>query len=185
MFDYCRRKPINRDPGNSIGVGLLLKNSKTNVMKSGTYTQFYIQLIFAVKYREAIIHPKFQDEVYKYMSGTINSMGHKALAVNGMPDHIHVLIGLHPTMAISDLAKELKRSSTNFINQKNWMPGKFQWQTGYGGFSYSRSQIDYVINYIKNQKAHHQKKTFKEEYLEFLRDFEVDYNPDFLFDFFK
>ena len=92
-------------------------------------------------------------------------MGHKSLAVNGMSNHIHALISLHPAMAISELAKEVKRSSTNFINEKKWLPGKFQWQTGFGGFSYSRSQIDHLIKYIKNQKIHHQKKTFKQEYL--------------------
>jgi len=153
-------------------------------MKSGTYTQIYIHFIFAVKFRESVIYPKIQNELYKFISGSISSMGHKALAVNGMPDHIHILLGLNPVMAISDLAKELKRSSSNFINSKNWMPGKFQWQTGYGGFSYSKSQIDSVIKYIKNQKLHHQKKTFREEYQTFLQEFNIDYNPDFLFKFF-
>ena len=154
-------------------------------MNPGTFTQIYIHLVFAVKNREAVIKSEFQEEVYKYMSGTINSMGHKALAINGMPDHIHVFLGLHPAMAISELVKELKRSSTNFINDKNWLPGKFQWQTGFGGYSYSRSQIDFVINYIKNQKEHHKKRTFREEYMKFLKDYDIDFNPDFLFDFFK
>ena len=153
-------------------------------MNPGTFTQIYIHLVFAVKNREAVIKSEFQEEVYKYMSGTINSMGHKALAINGMPDHIHVFLGLHPAMAISELVKELKRSSTNFINDKNWLPGKFQWQTGFGGYSYSRSQIDFVINYIKNQKEHHKKRTFREEYMKFLKDYDIDFNPDFLFDFF-
>jgi len=153
-------------------------------MKSGTYTQIYIHFIFAVKFRESVIYPKIQDQLFRFMSGSITSMGHKALAVNGMPDHIHVLVGLNPVMAISELAKELKRSSSNFINQNNWMPGKFQWQTGYGGFSYSRSQIDSVIKYIKNQKLHHKRKTFREEYQEILQKFNIDYNPDFIFQFF-
>ena len=153
-------------------------------MKSGTYTKIYIHFIFAVKFREFVIYEKIQDELFRFISGSITSMGHKSLAVNGMPDHIHILVGLNPVMAISDLAKELKRSSTNFINQKNWMPGKFQWQTGYGGFSYSRSQIDSVIKYIKNQKLHHERKTFREEYQEFLQKFNIDYNPDFIFKFF-
>ena len=153
-------------------------------MNPGTFTQIYIHLVFAVKNREAVIKSEFQEEVYKYMSGTINSMGHKALAINGMPDHIHIFLGLHPAMAISELVKELKRSSTNFINNKNWLPGKFQWQTGFGGYSYSRSQIDFVINYIKNQKEHHKKRTFREEYMKFLKDYDIDFNPDFLFDFF-
>jgi len=153
-------------------------------MKSGTYTQIYIHFIFAVKFRESVIYPKIQDQLFRFMSGSITSMGHKALAVNGMPDHIHVLVGLNPVMAISELAKELKRSSSNFINQNNWMPGKFQWQTGYGGFSYSRSQIDSVIKYIKNQKLLHKRKTFREEYQEILQKFNIDYNPDFIFQFF-
>ena len=152
-------------------------------MKSGTYTQIYIQLVFAVKNREAVIQPNIQNEVFSFITGTINSMGHKALAVNGLADHVHILVGLHPKMAVSDLVKEVKRSSTNFINQKNWMPGKFQWQPGFGGFSYSRSQIDQVINYIRNQKIHHKKKTFKEEYLKFLEEYKVGFNPDFLFKF--
>lgn len=154
-------------------------------MNPGTFTQIYIHLVFAVRNREAVIKSEFQEEVYKYMSGTINSMGHKALAINGMPDHIHVFLGLHPAMAISELVKELKRSSTNFINNNDWLPSKFQWQTGFGGYSYSRSQIDFVINYIKNQKEHHKKRTFREEYMKFLKDYDINFNPDFLFDFFN
>ena len=153
-------------------------------MKSGTYTQIYIQLVFAVKNREALIIPPIQDEVFKFIAGTINSMEHKSLAVNGMVDHIHCFLGLHPMQSISELVKEVKRSSNNFINEHKWLPGKFEWQTGYGGFSYSRSQIDTVINYIKNQKYHHKRQTFKDEYLNFLIDFQVEYNPDFIFNFF-
>lgn len=153
-------------------------------MKSGTYTQIYIHFIFAVKFRESVLYPKIQNELFSFLSGTINGMKHKSLAINGMPDHIHILLALNPVMAISDLAKELKRSSSNFINSKNWMPGKFQWQTGYGGFSYSKSQIDSVIKYIKNQKLHHKEKTFREEYQNFLQEFNIDYNPDFIFKFF-
>lgn len=153
-------------------------------MKSGTYTQIYIHLVFAVKNREAVLVPSIQDEVFKFIAGTINSMGHKTLAVNGISNHVHCFLGLHPMQSISELAKEAKRSSSNFINEKKWMPGKFEWQTGYGGFSYSRSQIDNVITYVKNQKTHHQKHTFKDEYLNLLHNFEVEYNPDFIFNFF-
>jgi REP element-mobilizing transposase RayT len=153
-------------------------------MKPGSFTQIYIQLVFAVKNRDAVLYPRFQDEVFRFIAGSLNSMGHKSLAVNGMPNHIHTFFSLHPSMAIADVAKEVKRSSTNFINEKKWIPGRFQWQTGYGGFSYSRSQIGNVISYIKNQKEHHKKTTFKEEYLKLLQEFEVEYNKDFLFDFF-
>jgi putative transposase len=153
-------------------------------MKSGTYTQIYIQLIFAVKNREAVLIPAIQDEVFKFIAGSINSMKHKSLAVNGISNHIHCFLGLNPIQSISELSKEVKRSSTDFINQKKWIPGKFEWQTGFGGFSYSRSQIDDVIRYIMNQKAHHQKQTFKDEYLDFLKKFQIEYNPDFLFKFF-
>ena len=155
------------------------------IMKSGTYTQIYIHFIFAVKFRESVIYEKIQDELFRFISGSITSMGHKSLAVNGMADHIHILVGLNPVMSVSELAKELKRSSSNFINSKNWMPGKFQWQTGYGAFSYSKSQIDQVIKYIWNQKMHHQKRSFKEEYHKFLQESGIDYNPDFLFKFFE
>ncbi len=153
-------------------------------MKSGTYSQIYIHLVFAVKNRESFLIPAIQEEVFKFIAGTINSMEHKSLAVNGMTDHIHCLLGLHPTQSISEIAKEVKRSSSNFINQNKLLSGKFEWQTGYGGFSYSKSQIDNVIKYIINQKIHHKKQTFKDEYLDFLKKFDVEYNPDFLFNFF-
>jgi putative transposase len=154
-------------------------------MNSGTYTQIYIHLVFAVKNRESVLIPSIQEEVFKFIAGTINSMKHKSLAVNGMTDHIHCFLGLYPMQSISELVKEVKRSSTNLINQNKWLPGKFEWQTGFGGFSYSRSQIDSVIKYIVDQKIHHKKQTFKDEYFGFLKKFQVEYNPDFLFKFFE
>ncbi len=152
-------------------------------MKPGSYTQIYIHYVFVVSHKTYLIHEKQQIEVFPFISGLINSMGHKSLAVNGMPDHIHVFMGFNPDKSPSETIKEIKRATTNFINSKKWFQGNFSWQTGYGGFSYSRSQIDSVIHYIKNQKNHHKKKTFKEEYLEILKKFDVDFDERYLFDF--
>lgn len=153
-------------------------------MVPGTYTQIYLQFVIAVKFREALIQPKNQEEVFPFISGLINSMGHKCYAVNGMPDHVHIFMSFTPSKSPAETIKEIKRASTNFINEKRWFPGKFQWQSGYGCFSYSKSQIDAVVKYILNQKEHHHKITFREEYLEFLEKFEVDFDKRYLFEFF-
>ena len=154
-------------------------------MKPGVFTQMYIQLVFAVKNREALIFEEHQDEVYRYVSSILSNLKHKSIIINGMPDHIHILFGLNPSISISDTVWELKRSSSMFINKKNWYQrGQFYWQDGYGGFSYSKSQIDHVYNYIKNQKEHHKRLTFKEEYINFLKEYGLDFDPKFLFDFF-
>ena len=153
-------------------------------MVPGTYTQIYLQFVIAVKFREALIQPKYQKEVFPFISGLINSMEHKSYAVNGMPDHVHIFMSFTPSKSPAETIKEIKRASTNFINEKRWFPGKFQWQSGYGCFSYSKSQIDVVVKYILNQKEHHHKITFREEYLEFLEKFEVDFDKRYLFEFF-
>lgn len=153
-------------------------------MEPGTYTQIYLQFVFAVKFREALIQPEFQKEVFPFIAGLVNSMGHKSYAVNGMPDHVHILMSFNPKNSPSETIKEIKRASSNFINDKKWFPGKFQWQAGYGCFSYSKSQIDRVVKYILNQKAHHRKKSFRNEYLDFLEKFEVDFDKRYLFEFF-
>jgi putative transposase len=153
-------------------------------MKPGSYTQIYIHYVIVVHKREFLIHEKQQQEVFPFISGLINSMGHKSLAVNGVPDHIHILVGFDPDHSVSETIKEIKRAATNFINSKKWFPGKFKWQSGYGCFSYSRSQIGRVINYIKNQKEHHKSKTFREEYLETLKKFDLEYDERYLFEFF-
>jgi putative transposase len=149
---------------------------------SGTYSQIHIQIVFSVKGRENLIHKKNKEELNKYIAGVINNKGQKTLIVNGMPDHIHVFISLKPSMAISDLVRDIKNNSSNFINEKKWVKGKFSWQEGYGAFSYSHSQIENVYNYILNQEEHHKKTTFREEYLDFLKDFKVDYNEKYLFE---
>jgi REP element-mobilizing transposase RayT len=138
----------------------------------------------AVKFREAILKQEYQKEVFSFMSGLINSMGHKSYAINGMPDHVHIFMSFTPKHSPAETIKEIKRASTNFINEKKWFPGKFQWQNGYGCFSYSKSHIDNVVKYILNQQNHHRKVKFKDEYLEFLRKFEVDFDEQFLFEFF-
>ncbi len=148
---------------------------------NATYTQIHIQLIFAVKFREALIQKNWQEELYKYITGIIQNNNHKLLCINGMPDHIHILIGLRPNQSLSNLVNDIKANSSKFINEKKFLPVRFEWQRGYGAFSYGKSQINDVINYIHNQEKHHHKKSFKEEYLDFLNKFDVEYNEEYIF----
>ena len=150
---------------------------------ANTYTQIYIQTIFAVKDRHSIIDECWEDELYKYITGIIRNKKQKLLAINGYHNHIHILINLKPVIALSDLIRDIKNNSTNFINKKKFVKGKFSWQIGFGAFSYSFSQIDSVIKYIMNQKHHHKRKTFKAEYLEFLKKFQIDHDEKYVFDF--
>ena len=149
---------------------------------ANTYTQIHIQVVFVVKNRDCIIRKLWEDELFRYMTGIIQNHGHKVLAINGMPDHVHVLFGMRPAQALSDLMLNVKGDSSKWINQKGFVRGRFSWQEGYGGFSYSKSHVDNAIDYIKNQKIHHRKKTFMEEYLEFLEKFEVPYDERYLFE---
>ncbi|MGE0019143.1 MAG: IS200/IS605 family transposase [Draconibacterium sp.] len=153
-------------------------------MVPGTFTQIYLQFVIAVKFRETRLKTEYQKEIFSFIAGLINSMGHKSYAVNGMPDHVHIFMSFSPAHSPAETIKEIKRASTNFINEKVWFGKKFQWQNGYGCFSYSRSQIDDVVKYILNQQNHHSKRSFREEYIDFLRKFEVEYNEQFLFEFF-
>ena len=148
---------------------------------SGTFSQIYIQIVFAVKGRQNLIHSTFEEEVYKYISGIVSGKRQKSLAVNGMEDHIHILVGLKPSMCISDLVRDIKNNSTNFINKHNWLRTKFSWQEGFGAFSYSHSQLTTVIRYIQNQKGHHATKSFGEEYTRLLQRFNVPYEERYLF----
>ena len=148
---------------------------------SGTFSQIYIQVVFAIKGRNNLISKSWKDELYKYIAGIIKGKGQKPIIVNGMPDHIHIFIGLKPSKAISDLVRDIKNNSTNFINEKKLVKGKFSWQEGYGAFSYSHSQIENVYNYILNQEEHHKKRTFREEYIDFLKKFNVEYDKQYLF----
>ena len=149
---------------------------------AGTFSQIYIQVVFAVKGRQNLIQKAWKDDLHKYMAGIIKGKKQKSIIVNGMPDHIHAFIGLKPAMAVSDLVRDIKNNSTNFINDRKLVKGKFLWQDGYGSFSYGHSQIDKVYKYILNQEQHHRKKTFREEYLDFLKKFEVPYDEKYLFE---
>lgn len=147
----------------------------------GTFSQIYIQVVFAVQNRDATIRSLWEEELYKYISGIVRKKEQKMLAINGMPDHIHFLIEMKPSCCLSDLVREVKKSSNDFIKEKKFVRGKFQWQEGYGAFSYSHSNLDNVIQYIMNQKEHHKKKTFKEEYMEILKKFEIEFKDEYLF----
>jgi len=149
---------------------------------SRTFSQIYIQIVFAVKGRQNLISESWKYDVNKYISGIITNKGQKSIIVNGMPDHIHAFIGLKPSMAISDFVRDIKNNSSNFINKNRFVKGKFSWQEGYGSFSYSQSHIEQVYNYILNQEQHHHKKTFKEEYIEILQKFQVDFDEKYLFE---
>ena len=151
---------------------------------ANAFSQIYIQYVFAVKGRENMIKPAFQDELYKYIAGIVNGKEQKSLAVNGMPDYMHVLVGLEPSMSIADLIRDIKNNSANFINDNHFLKHKFSWQEGYGVFSYSQSNFGNVIDYIKNQKEHHRKKTFRQEYLGFLKKFEIPFEEKYLFEFY-
>ncbi len=149
---------------------------------SGTFSQIYIQIVFAVKGRENLIDRKWDEKLYQYISAIIRNRGQKLIAINGMPDHIHIFFGLKPSCCLSDLVREIKKSSNEFIRENKLVRGNFNWQEGYGAFSYSHSQIDSVCKYIFNQKEHHKKVLFRDEYIDFLKKFEIEYNEKFLFD---
>ena len=150
-------------------------------MGVGTFSQIYIQVVFAVKHRDSLIKQSWEEELYKYITGIIRNKGQKMLAINGVDNHIHFFIGMKPSCRLSDLVREVKKSSNNFITEKKFTNFKFDWQEGYGAFSYSHSALDNVIAYINNQKEHHRKKTFKEEYLEFLDKFKIEFKDEYLF----
>jgi putative transposase len=153
-------------------------------MKPGTFTQMYVQLVFAVRSRENVLNKEIRPRVFEYISGILTSLGHKTIAINGISDHIHIFFGLNPAKSISDTVHDIKRVSSLFINERKLVIGRFSWQDGYGGFTYSRSQIERVYKYIQNQETHHAQKSFREEYLSFLEKYAVDYDPRFLFEFY-
>lgn len=152
---------------------------------ANTYTQLYAQIIFSPKGRQNLIHNHIKNDIYKYITGIIKNKKQKPLIINGLPDHLHIFIGFLPDIAISDLVRDIKSGSTNHINEQRLVPGKFSWQKGFGAFTYSKSQVAPVIRYIKDQEKHHRKKTFREEYLEILEKFNVDYNNKYLFEWYE
>ena len=149
-----------------------------------SYSNLYIQIVFAVKGRNNFIQPEWEENLYKYITAVVQNDRHKMLAINGMPDHIHFFIGWNPSISISDLVKDVKRASNNWINEQHLVKGKFEWQGGYGAFSYGRSQVDQVCKYIINQKQHHEKQSFKVEYISLLKLFGIDFKDEHLFEFY-
>jgi putative transposase len=149
---------------------------------ANTFSQIYVHTIFAVKGRENLINKKWKDELYKYICGIVNNNHQKVYAINGMPDHIHLLLSIKPDCKLSDLMRDIKASSSKWINDKKFMIGQFRWQEGFGAFSYSQSQINQVIAYIDNQELHHSKKSFKQEYIELLEKFKIEYDEKYVFD---
>jgi len=148
---------------------------------ANTYTQIYLHVVFAVEGRQNLIKPEHNDELQKYITGIVSGQKQKVIAINNMPDHVHLLIGLQPDLALSELVRDVKAGSSGFIKRKRWVTGRFSWQEGFGAFSYSRSQLDTVIRYIQNQQKHHAKKSFREEYLEMLEKFGVAYDKRYIF----
>ncbi len=149
---------------------------------ANTYSQIYIQIVFAVKNRNALIRSSWEEKLFQYITGIIKNKEQKLIAINGVTDHIHIFIGLKPNCCLSDLVREIKKASTVFINDNKLSKYKFNWQAGFGAFSYSKSHIDAVYNYIMNQKNHHKKKTFKDEYLDFLKKYDIPYEEKYLFE---
>lgn len=150
---------------------------------ANTFSQIYIQTVFAVDGRLCLIRPEFKEEIYKYITGIVRNNGQKLISINGMSDHVHILIGLKPAMALADLVRDIKADSSNFINKKKWVRGRFSWQEGYGAFSYGHSQLDTIIRYIQNQEQHHRRRSFKDEYLTWLKKFEIPFEEKYVFQF--
>jgi REP element-mobilizing transposase RayT len=153
-------------------------------MKPGTFTQLYTQLVFSPKHRERLLFPSIRPQIFSYMSGIATHLGHKSIIINGAIDHVHILIGQNPNLSLSETVKEIKRSSSIFINDHKLVPGKFEWQSGFGAFSYSRSHLDRIYKYIENQEAHHAKMNFKKEYIGFLKKYDIPFEDQYLFEFF-
>jgi len=149
---------------------------------ANTYSQIYIQIVFAVKGRQNLISRNHREELHKYISGIIANREQKLMAIFAMPDHVHILISIRPKICISDLVRDIKASSSKLINDSKWTMGKFNWQEGYGAFSYSKSSVGNVVAYILNQEEHHKTKSFKEEYIEFLQKFEIEFNEKYVFE---
>jgi putative transposase len=150
---------------------------------ANTFSKFYIQTVFAVSGRLSLITSDFKEELHKYITGIVRNKGQKLISINGMADHLHILIGLRPAMALADLVRDIKSDSSDWINRKKLARGKFCWQEGYGAFSYGHSQLDMIVRYIQNQEKHHRRKSFKNEYLTLLRKFEIEFKEEYVFQF--
>ena len=150
---------------------------------ANTFSQIYIQTVFAVDGRLSLIRPETKEELYKYITGIVRNKKQKLIAINGMSDHVNILIGLRPAIALADLVRDIKADSSDLINRKKWVRGRFSWQEGYGAFSYGHSQLDTIIRYIRNQEQHHRRRSFKDEYLAWLQKFEVPFEEKYIFKF--
>jgi len=148
---------------------------------SNTYSQLYTHYVFVVQNRLSLIQIEWEEILFKYLSGIVEKQGHKVYAINGIPDHVHIFVSMNPKQSPSELVFNAKRSSSLWINEKRLSLGKFSWQEGFAAFSYGKSQVDSVVKYIKGQKEHHHKKTFNEEYLEFLKLYGIEYNEKYIF----
>ncbi len=148
---------------------------------ANTYTQLYVHIVFTVQNRQSLLNSEWREELFKYITGIVKNREQKLLAINGTADHVHIFVGITPTIAVSDLVRDIKAGSSGFINEKRWVHGKFNWQEGFGAFTHSHREIDSVIKYIQNQQEHHRKKTFKEEYLDMLKAFSVNYDDRYVF----
>lgn len=149
---------------------------------SGTFSKIYIHVVFAVKNRHALIQSSWEEQLYKYITGIVQNKGQKMLAINGTSNHIHFLIGMKPSCCLSDLVREIKKSTNNFIKENKYTNCHFAWQEGFGSFSYGHSQISFISEYVLNQKEHHKNNTFREEYIKILNAFEVEYDQEYLFE---
>jgi putative transposase len=148
---------------------------------ANTYTQIYIRVVFAVNGRQSLIGTSFKETLFKYITGTVRNANQKLIAINGMPDHVHILIGLKPSISLSDLVKDIKAASSRLVNDKKWVRGRFSWQEGFGAFSYSQSHLSRVASYIENQERHHRRRSFRDEYLSMLKSFQVEHDERYLF----
>jgi putative transposase len=149
---------------------------------ANTYSQIYVQVVFAVQGRENLIEREWKDALYKYITGIIKNNNQKLLAINGVSNHIHILLNIKPNISLSDLVRDIKANSSRFVNEKQFVKGKFSWQEGFGAFSYSISQLDDVIQYIQNQEEHHKETSFKDEYLKYLNRFNIEFDEKYVFE---
>ncbi len=147
-----------------------------------TYSQLYIHIVFTVRHRRVMIPREYKEELHRYITGIITRQRHKLLEINCMPDHVHILIGYNPENSLSALVRDIKSNSSRFISKRFPELSEFSWQSGYGAFSYSRREISNIIRYIENQEEHHKKKNFREEYIGYLKEYQIEYNPKYLFD---
>jgi len=148
---------------------------------ANTYTQIYIQIVFAVQARQCLIQRQKKERLHKYITGIVTQRGQKLLAVHCMPDHTHLVVGLKPSIALSDLVRDVKNASANFVNSERWVLGRFSWQEGFGAFSYGHSQLTHILRYVHEQEKHHERLSFRDEYVRFLRKFEIDHDERFIF----